>query len=330
MMKKMFSIILLSLCILAVYFLWSNKYSIFCILSIFILVTILVVLPIIKNGWVKSLFYMCQMNPLIGRITTIYLNIRDARLSRQWLARVKMISNKEIPLVNWEVDEKRSQGINSFYCLDQFSDDVRQLLNPCYNVIRDRLLWFRSRFTNDYYFEPQLSPYPRYEIKHCNGNLIINTDEKIDTWIYLVSKQKYPSTYAVEFDFTPHTEMEEMLQIAFCAHSLARRFRFNLIKNKNLAFEIIDKGCFTYYLNGKGWGSFKKECSLPLHKVAHVRLEVIENVYALYFNKELVMAVEVGKYVPASTNLYIIFWNGVEEEKKMNLEIGNFKSYISC
>lgn len=329
-MKKLFSIILLSLCILAIYFLWSNKYFSFYILSILILFTILVGLPIIKNGWVKSLFYMCQINPLIRRITMKYLNIRDTWLSRQWLTRVKTLNNKEIPFINWVTDEKRSQGINSFYCLDQFSDDVRQLLNPCYNVVRDRLLWFRSRFTNDYYFEPQLSSYPRYEIKHCNGNIRIDTDEKIDTWIYLVSKQKYPSTYAIEFDFIPHTEMEEMLQIAFCSYSLARRFRFNLIKNRYLAFEIIDKGCFTYCIDEEGWGKFKKKCSLPLHKVTHVRLEVIENIYALYFNNELVMAVKVEKYVPVSTNWYIIFWNGIETGKKMNLEIGNFKSYISC
>lgn len=329
-MKKIFYVILLSLCILAIYFLLSNKYFSFCILGVLILFTILVGLPIIKNGWINSLFYMCQMNPLIRRITTKYLNIRDVRLSKQWLARVKTLSNKEIPFINWEFDEKRSQGINSFYCLDQFSDDVRQLLNPCYNVVRDRLLWFRSRFTNDYYFEPQLSSYPRYEIKHCNGNIIIDTNEKIDTWIYLVSKQKYPSTYAIEFDLTPHTEMEEMLQIDFCAHSLARRYRFNLIKNRDLTFEIIDKGCFTYCIDEKEWKKLKKECSLPLHKVTRIRLEVIENIYALYFNNELVMAVKVEKYVPVLTNWYIIFWNGIETGKKMNLEIGNFKSYISC
>ena len=329
MKKKLFSIILLSSCILAMYFLWSNKYFSFCILCVFILFLILVALPIIQNGWVKSLFYMCQMNPLIRRITTKYLNIRDVKLSKQWLARVKTLSNNEIPLINWNVDEKRSQSINSFYCLDQFSDDVRQLLNPCFNVVRDRLLWFRSRFTNDYYFEPQLSSYPKYEMKHHNGSLTINTDSTIDTWIYLVSKQKYPSTYAIEFDFTPHTEMEEMLQIDFCSHSLARRFRFNLIKNKDLAFEIIDKGCFTYFKDKEGWGKFKKKCSLPLHKVTRIRLEVIEDIYALYFNNELVMAVKVEKYVPVLTNWYIIFWNGIEAGKKMNLEIGNFKSYIS-
>ena len=160
------------------------------------------------------------------------------------------------------------------------------------------------------------------------GKLLITTGAKIDTWIYLVSKQKCPAVYAMEFDYVPHTEMQETLQIDFCCHSLARRFRFNLENNRTLKFDMWDKGCSIYYNNVSGWDQFKQPCSLPLHKITHVRLEVINDIFAIYYDNKLQMAVRVKGYEPCLTDWYIVFWNGVKKKQTMNIELSNLKLLI--
>lgn len=292
------------------------------------LLAVFIVFPVFKCGWADSLFYLHQMNPLARIVIRKILSWEERRLSNRWLARVEAVGREEIPLINWVIDEQRSQGIDSFYCLDQYSDDCRQLLHSSYKVVKDDRLWFRSKFTNEYYFAPQYSPVPRYEMERIENSLLIRTGSRIDTWIYLVSRQKYPQCYALEFDYIPHTEMQETLQIDFCCHSLARRFRFNLENNRTLKFDITDRGCFTYWANVKGWDRFKKRRSLPLHEVTRVRLEIIHNLFVIYYNDCMEMALRVRDYKPEQTDWYLIFWNGTENEQSMSIEIRNFKTFI--
>ena len=120
--------------------------------------------------------------------------------------------------------------------------------------------------------------------------------------------------------------MRETLQIGFCCHSLARRFRFNLIDNRMLTFEVVDKACFTFH-NLRRWNKFKKKCSLPLHRSTHIRLEVIRNIFILYFNGKLEMAVNIKGYEPQETHCYLIFWNGSKYDQGMRIELGNFKIF---
>ena len=313
---------------MCVYLLLLSRFDYFLIFIAIVLFIVIIVLPIIKYGWLDTLFYVYKMNPLARCIIERWIYYKECKLSFQWFVRIEMLAKEEIPIVNWTIDKLCSHGIDSFFCLDQYSDDVRQLLHSSYNVVRDDKLWFRAKFTNKYLFEPQCSSCPRYAIRRLGDSLMINTDSKIDTWIYLVSRQKCPIIYALEFDYIPHTEMQETLQIGFCCHSLARRFRFNLIRNKILAFEIVDKACFTHY-NLKSWDKFKKKSSLPLHRVTRIRLEVIEDVFAIYYDDNLEMAVRVKGYEPRVAAWYLIFWNGFEFEHPMNIEIKNFKVLIN-
>lgn len=326
--NRIYIVVLLVSCILCVYFLWSNQYDCFWAFMFFFLLTVLVFIPIIKNGLLDCLFYMYQMNPLARILIGKMIYYKECKLSFQWLMRIEMLSKEEIPIINWAIDEFYSHNIDSFYCLDQYSDDVRQLLHSSYDVVRNEKLWFRAKFTNEYLFEPQLSPSPRYSMVRSSNTLIIDTDSKIDTWIYLVSKQKYPTIYALEFDYIPHTVMQETLQIGFCCHSLARRFRFNLKNNKVLAFEVVDKACFTY-CNLRSWNKFEKKSSLPLHRATRIRLEVIKNIYAIYYDNNLEMAVRIKEYEPQITAWYLIFWNGFDIECPMNIEIKNLKIYTN-
>ena len=331
-MKKILLLtILVTLLAICSILLWYQLYTYFWAIITIGLVVVFVLIPIIKYDWHDVLFYECQKNPLVKHIVYQLLQVKENKLSTIWLSRVEQLHKEDIPKIEWTEDAERSKGIDSFYCLDQYSDDCRQLLHPSYNIVRDDRLWFRSKFTNEYYFEPQCSPAPRYEIRKSLDKIAVKTGTRIDTWIYLVSKQKYPPIYAnaIEFDFTPHTEMQETLQIDFCCHSLARRFRYNLENNRTLKFDITDKGCFTYWNDTKKWNKHKKKCSLSLHQTSHVRLEVIRDIFAIYYNNHLEMAVHVKDYVPELTSWYLIFWNGTEVEQHMDIELANFKAYIS-
>ena len=328
MKKCLFFVAFLCSCALCVYLVWKGFYACFWAFTTVAAIMLFVILPIVKHGWLSYLYAQYKDNPILSRVIIKFIRRKENKLSNEWLSRIKFVKQEDIPVIHWVEDKQRSHGIDSFYCLDQYSDDCRQLLHNSYNVVRDDKLWFMSKFTNEYYFAPEHSPTPRYEMHRSGDKLSIITDSRIDTWIYLVSKQKCPAVYAMEFDYVPHTEMQETLQIDFCCHSLSRRFRFNLENNRTLKFDITDKGCFVYWINVKGWNKYKKPCSLPLHKTTHVRLEVINDVFAIYYDSVLQMAVRVKGYEPCPTDWYLVFWNGVEKEQTMNIELSNFKLFV--
>lgn len=325
MKKCLFYVVVLCSCALCAYLIWEGFYACFWAFTTVAAIMLFVIIPIAGHGWLPFLYAQYKGNPILSRVIIKWIRLKEKKLSNEWLSRVELVRQEDIPVVHWVEDRQRSHGLDSFYCLDQYSDDCRQLLHHSYNVVRDDMLWFMSKFTDKYYFDPEHSPSPRYEMHREGGKLSIGTGSRIDTWIYLVSKQKCPAVYALEFDYTPHTEMQETLQIDFCCHSLSSRFRFNLENNRTLKFDITDRGCFVYWMNVKGWSKYKKTCSLPLHKSTHVRLEVIKDIFAVYFDSMLQMAVKVKGYEPCPTDWYLVFWNGVEKEQAMNIELGDFK-----
>ena len=326
MKKQLFTGVLLVLWICSIVYLWLSQRDYFWVFMTVFLITIMFILPIIKHGFLDGLFYLYQMNPLAKSVIGLFIYLKECKLSSQWFARIEALEDKKFPIVNWTLSKFYSHGIYSFYLLDQYSDDVRQLLHSPFDVVRDDKLWFRAKFSNKYLFQPQWSPSPRYEVVSSGNSLEINTASQKDTWVYLVSRYKYPKTYALEFDYIPHSDMRETLQIGFCCHSLARRFRFNLIDNRMLTFEVVDKACFTFH-NLRRWNKFKKKCSLPLHRSTHIRLEVIRNIFILYFNGKLEMAVNIKGYEPQETHCYLIFWNGSKYDQGMRIELGNFKIF---
>ena len=292
-----------------------------------IISVIFVAIPICKKGLVEYVGKEREINPVIRRISNLFLERYNMGISKKWLKRVCRLTEEEVPVIQWK-EEATQSGLDSFYCLDQQSEDVRDLLLPLRNLVHDKMNWWRSRFSNKYMFVSNGLPIiqPCYEIKRENRRLCIKTGSQLDTWIYLVSKQKQPTIYALDFDFIPHIEMQETLQLCFASSSLASRFRFNLENNKTLKFDVVDHGNFTWWQNTEEWKSrFMEKCSFPLHEITHIRLLVIENIFAIYHNNQFKMAVRVDDYVPVKNYWYLIFWNGIEIESSLNIEISNFK-----
>lgn len=301
-------------------------------LCTFTTVFIFVIIPIFKNGVWTYISIEKDINPLIAKIANKYVEYHSKRLSKEWFDRVKQISEEVIPAIEWEEDTITSKGTNSFYCLDQQSDDVRPLLMEGWNLPYDKQVWWNSHNSGEYFLAPELSPSPIYDLVKTDSTLHIKTGEKYDTWIYLVAKHRQPQIYSLEFDFISHTQTQETLQIDFAASSLASRFRFNLEKNKTLRFDIVDYGCFLYCSNIDLWEKHRKQCTIPLDKKVHVKLVCINNIFALYYDDSLKMAIEVDNYIAKPNYWFIIIWNGTPNEnynsnqdKYMDIEIKNFK-----
>ena len=307
-------------------FVWP--FVVVCLLGYFIAI------PICKVGLWNYLGIEKEINPILGKIVNKYLYFHKRSFSKEWYNRVVKIAEDDFPSIDWVEDTVSSKGINSFYCLDQQSDDVRPLLMKDWNLPCDKTLWWRAIQTGDYLFEPDKSPAPIYNIEKTDSTVHIKTGTKYDTWIYLVAKQKQPKVYALEFDFITHTKTQETLQICFASSSLASRFRFNLENNETIKFDIVDHATFLYGLQKDLWKNLRFPCSIPLHKPVHVRLVCVNNKFALYYDEKLVMAVEVKDYEAVPNYWYMIFWNGTPHEEfkgkqdnYMDIEVKNFKIY---
>lgn len=298
------------------------------------LICYFVVIPVMKVGLWTYLGVEKQINPLIARIVNKYLYYHSRSLSKKWYNHVIGLKESDVPQIEWVEDRVASNGTNSFYCLDQQSDDIRPLLMKDWNLPCNKMLWWNAKRTGEFLFAPDKSPSPIYDMEKTDTTIHIKSGMKYDTWIYLVAKQKQPKIYSLEFDFITHTQTKETLQICFAASSLASRFRFNLEDNRILTFEIVDHATFLYGPRQDLWKNHQIPCSIPLHKPVHVKLVCINNKFALYHDNKFVMAVEVKEYQPQPNYWYLIFWNGLPNgntngklDNYMDIEVMNFKIF---
>lgn len=293
-----------------------------------------VIIPISRVGLWKYATDQMEINPFVAKLMNKYTFYQSKNLSEDWYSRVQEILGGQIPKIEWVEDSASSKGINSLWCLDQQADDVRPLLMKEWNLPYDKSVWWNSHQTGKCTFQPSIAPSPIYDMHRTDSTLNILTGRKFDTWIWLVAKKQQPKDYCVEFDFVTHTKSQETLQICFASNSLAERFRFNLENNETLKFDVVDKGYFLYWFRSDLWSKLRKPCSIPLHKKVHVKLKCIDNIFAVYYDNDLKMAVKVKGYEASPSYWYLIFWNGTPHEEfkgkqdnYMSLEISNLKIY---
>lgn len=298
------------------------------------LLLVFVVVPICKAGLWKYASDQMEINPFIAMVMNKYTYHQAKQLSEEWYNRIETIRGGQIPEVEWVEDTVTFKGINSLWCLDQQADDVRPLLMKEWNLPYDKTLWWNCHYTGECPFNPAVAAQPIYNMEKNDSTLHIKTGTKYDTWVWLVGKEKQPKTYCVEFDFITHTKSQETLQICFASNSLASRFRFNLENNETLKFDNVDHGYFLYWSRVDLWSNLRKPCSIPLHKRVHVKFVCINNVFAVYYDNDLKMAIRIKDYEAQLNYWYLIFWNGTPnnefkgtQDNYMDFEISNLKIY---
>ena len=284
----------------------------------------LILLPIRKVGIFSYLYYMKLITPkFTSRVIDYFMRKKAKKESTEWLTRVRRVDESELPNVEWVEDKVSSKGVESFYLLDNFADEVRPLSD--WPLQYNPKVWWDAKFTNEYIFTPEKQPYPKYNYKVEKDKISISTNNELDTWIYLVSKQKQLPIYSIEFDFITHTEPQETLQIDFHARHLASRFRFDLEQNKQLRFDVVDKAQFFNAYHSIWHEKYKVPCRLKLHEINHIKFVAINEMFAFFLDGKLQIAVEVKDIELVPMSWFLIFWNGTKTQEFLDIEISNFK-----
>ena len=247
-------------------------------------------------------------------------------LTESRMARLELLGDAVKTDFAWREIER---GTGLTYRFDRSATDCQCLFVPRWPVDPRRFAWWRTMCgLGGYFFRPEESPIAKYRTLESDGVLSVDTPAGADTWVYLPSKRVCPTTYALEFDYTTHQAMAETLQLCFAFDSLADRMRFVLNDNRSLGFEVVKDGLFLAARNKDLWGRFRRPCSIALARPVRVRLEVMEDVFQLFFDGVPAMSVRLKDCTPHPARWAFIAWNGAEASVPMRIEIANPRVYV--
>lgn len=133
-------------------------------------------------------------------------------------------------------------------------------------------------------------------------------------WIFLQIPNKL-SIYELSFDAIVKTINTEF-QIAFNFESIGRRYRFNLVNNQMIHFDIIENGIFHNELVSIPY-------SLKLNKVYHFTLKVYENRFQYLINNDVIMSIRINTKKLLKGDIVMILWNS--ETNPINVIYKNLK-----
>lgn len=214
----------------------------------------------------------------------------------------------ERPAIGW-ADVPKLSDIRAFYSFhDQNCPDVAAIRTPA--------LW-QSHFRGKYPLHLESDATLAYRCADEGDGWRFSSDATPGTWIYLVSKQVLPTTYAIEFDYTPQGVFKEQLQLDWAASSLAERHRFILTYNEYVRYQRLVRG---FMLNDVD----RAPCSLELGEPSRIRLEIVEQTFALVVNGRTVACWQDRGYKPRPSRGFLLFWNG-PDARPMDFRISDFR-----
>lgn len=210
--------------------------------------------------------------------------------------------------VEW-VDVPALSDVRRFYSFhDQNCPDVRTI------PTRE---WWCSHFRGRYRLHLEQDASLSYEVRDEDDGVRIVSPPVPQTWIYCISRTVLPTTYAVEFDYTPFSVFKEQLQLDFAATSLAERHRFILAYNERLRYQRIERGFLLPDID-------VSPLTLPLGRPTRIRLEVVGQVFSLSADGRTAASWRDCRYSPGPARNFLLFWNGTDE-RAMDVRIGGFR-----
>lgn len=252
----------------------------------------------------------CSMNFLLkSRKVQRFFDRRFAK-AEETLSRKNLADNvrSKRPAVNW-VHVPEMSDLRSFYTFhDQNCPDVASIATPAF--------WF-SHFRGKYPLHLESDDLLAYQCREEEGGLRFRSDPVPGTWIYLVSRNLLPTSYAIEFDYTPHSVFKEQLQFDWAASSLAERHRFILTYNEYVRYQRLVHG---FMLNDVD----RAPCSLKLGEPSRIRLEIVEQTFVLVVNGRTVACWQDRGYKPRPSRGFLLFWNG-PDARPMDFRISDFR-----
>lgn len=185
-----------------------------------------------------------------------------------------------------------------------------------------KLMW------NDFYKLPFFQ-YNNKEIlvnNKCSEDKIIKKDNHIlckssnthNDWIFLmIPLNEHKSELLFHFKAIIHNPNTEF-QVAFNYQSIGKRYRFNLVNNKKINFDIVYNGFFINIA--------QKDFSLEMKKIHDFQL-IQNNKYIQYIiDNKVIMNIEKKHNLLRDGNIAIILWDSANSN--INVELSDFNILI--
>jgi hypothetical protein len=221
--------------------------------------------------------------------------IRYRRIFR-FLQKTIVLESKSLPIETpneWSLTYSELKTL--FVCKDESWNHVKQL-----KVILNR----RRYFLNTAVIDNDCSISKVIFGEHC---LFVEAPRKQDNWVYCILKYDFGNQYLLNFNVTLQTCFHEF-QLAFMHRSLFERYRFRVVDNISLDFEIVGKGYF-----------FHKILSVPfsfeIGKCHNIKLIIAEAKYQFIVDNQVVLTVSDAARWYNSGELALIFydWEGKDD-----------------
>lgn len=142
---------------------------------------------------------------------------------------------------------------------------------------------------------------PETKIYKRNNQVICQINKGIpNEWIFLLIPNN-SDTYEFSFKAQIGTINSEF-QIAFNYESIGKRYRFNLVNNERLNFDIVENGAFYNQL-------YSIPYSLKIDTIYKFTLQVHKNQFKYLINDQKVMGIELKTKKLLKGSIALILWN---------------------
>lgn len=270
-----------------------------------------------RGAWHEDVLWHMSNYKATCNYVQKYMMLQSKELREELLAQISFGCPPQE--IDWVFNPRLSSLPDEYLFKDEHSPDIQHLETqyPTTNAGKD---WFMAHFSVSYPLLTDKAPAPPYTLSFSGSDGVdVTTDSVPNHWVYIVSKEAFPSHYAVEFDFWSGTRIKEQLQLCFHADSLAERRRFILEYGEKVFFQIVSQAFFMEPLKST------PAVNRPGEWV-HIRMEVTGNQAFYYMDDHLQISVDLHELPRQGNRFMIIFWNA-DERKPIETRIRRFKVY---
>jgi hypothetical protein len=154
-----------------------------------------------------------------------------------------------------------------------------------------------------------------------NNSFLVNSIGGVgahDDWVYLYSKESFPENYFLEFITTIYSGFTEF-QIAFCHKDITERYRFRVVDNSYLSFEIVKNGFF--------FNDFRSvPFSFQVGKSYKIKIVIYKHIYCFFCEDKLLLRIDNNAKNILTGGVAFIFWDN-KERSNIKLKLENISFY---